>query len=268
MPKRKINWAMVSDLIDKFGAEFMINMHEHQERPIGRVRLDCLKANQRLEVHDHQDTIHSYEFPTYPKRTRVVAVWDRYYPATHQARGILTRALAGGGVLRDEVAHIWAVPHPLSHPPLAEVIAAFRMDTEFAIDAANCQHVLLLGSGAIKMWRSDLKVTELLGHTYVWKNRWYIYPSLNPMAIVADAARSGDWRKSMQAISQSIHDGHVDLVYWCYDCGKQAQVWDESAVGWCKEHFKFNNVTNKEKSWQQKQKIASQTSLTLGLSDD
>lgn len=249
--KRKINWAMVEELIDKFGAEFMINMREHQERPIGRVRLDCLKANQRLAFHPDalSDGLHEYEFPTYPKRARVVAVWDRFYPSTHQARGILTRALASGGVLRDEIAHVWAVPKPLSHPPLAQDIAAFRMDTEYAIEAANCQHVLLLGSGTIKMWRSDLKVTELLGRTYVWKNRWFIYPSLNPMAIVADQSKVEDWRKSMQAISQGIHDGHVELVTWCYECGKEAEVWDESAVGWCKEHFKFNNVTNREKAW-------------------
>lgn len=270
MPKRKINWTMVSELIDQFGAEFMINMKPFDELPRTKVQMNCAMANERLMMHDDWYTglIHEYEYPEYPKRAQLIAVWDRYYPPHHQARGILTRALAGGGVLRDQVAHVWAVPRALSSPPLAQEIAAHRLDTQFAIDAANCQHVMLLGSGSIKMWRSDLKVTELLGNTYTWNNKWFIYPAMNPMAIVADHSKVEDWRRSISAIAQAIHDGSTNLVHWCYECGDDADVWDENAVGWCKEHFKFTNVENKEKAWHKKQKTELQNSFNLGLPED
>jgi len=249
---------MVSELVEQFGAEFMVNMKEWQPQKPGRARIEQLKVNEKLaQVDGHlanSPTRHAYEFPEYGTDTVLTVVWDRYYPSKHQARGIMSRALASAGVTRDRVAHVWVVPEERRSPPLPEDIAKYRLLTEYAIHAANSQHVLLVGAGAMQMWRKDLRVSEIHGQPFAWKGRWIVFPVYNPMALVIDANHVDAWRRDLHALCMSIQGEKVNWMSGCYACDEDADVWDENAVGWCREHFKFTAVTNIENDWNKKAK--------------
>ena len=255
VPKRKVNWAMVAELIEKFGAEFMVNMEDFNPMPPQRARLEQMKVINKLrEMDGHLSAedraiLLPHEYPEYPTQPDLVIVWDRGYPANHRARGIMSRALSGVGITRDRVAHVFAVPEILSSPPLPQQLAKYRMNVESAIAAANCRHVLLVGAGAVNMWRSDLKVSEIHGQPFAWKNRWIVFPIYNPIALVVDPTHIDAWRRDLHALCMSIQGERVEWMTNCYKCGEDAHVWDENAVGWCRDHFNINNVANKNKAW-------------------
>lgn len=259
----KPNWATIKRLIDEFGAEFAINLKPYDKRPPKRVVLDCMKVNAKLAAYgdEREEQIEAYDFTDDPSAVRVVCLWDRFYPARSNARQIMSRALSRGGVLRDQVAHVWAVPRVLPGPPLAEQIAPYRMHALSAVDAANVEHVVLIGSGAVKLWRQDLQVSKVAGGTYVWQNRWLIHPIMNPTSVLADRTLEDAWKHGMGRVLLALNEEHTRLGVACVECGRGMDVYDEHAVPWCREHFNPNGVMNVTKGWNKKMNETGQGEL-------
>lgn len=237
-PGRKPGVAVVAKrLIDEFGAEFAVNLLPRPELPRSRVLIDVSKVNRKLSEFDNEAV--PYEFPLDPPS--VVALWPRAYSKGSQGRVVLRRVLGAGGLDERQVAHVWCLPREGKGAVLAQDIAKYWIHAVSAIFAANPTHVILIGSPAVSMWRRDLKVMQVNGHTYTWRNRFIVVPIMSPLSVLADRRNLDEWRRGVNDFLMHYNEGNFQLRNICVECNQQAASYDRDAVPYCQHHLNHMN---------------------------
>jgi len=254
----KTNWRYVQMLVDTFGAEFLVNPPQIHPYPSSlKLEIDRRKLLATLAADDQP-----YIFPDPDTATRVTILWDHYHERRSFPRSTLRSTLGTGHVYDDDVAHVWAVPRDLGRPPLASEIAEYRTRTLAALDVANSPHVMLLGKAVISMWRNDLGPMAVAGGTFVWGNRW-VYPTIHPSAIAMDGQNITTWREGMRGLARAIFDDDIRYGNKCIKCQANADVYDKTAVPYCRGCFNLGNVDRRDKQWEKRTNKAAQPALGL-----
>lgn len=234
-------------LISDMGADVLIAKQEYQHlTPIAR-QVMRNRSTRQLTALDGE----SYIFPADGAQSAVTIVWPSYYKPTHEAQAVLRRALGAHHIHRDELSHVWAVPHALGQPPLPSDISAWRRNTMKGIEAADSEHVILVGSQVVGMWNPGAKINRYAGNAYVW-GRYYVYPMFNPLALHHDL-HVDDWLAGFKKLAWALREGSImqmlDIVCHQPACGAAGIVYDQRAVAWCDTHFKISKATKQEKKW-------------------
>lgn len=125
--------------------------------------------------------------------------------------------------------------------PTREESGACRKNLMAQLDAANVQHVLLIGGKAMDAWRGDLTITDTHGRWGLWMDRWVVMGIFHPAAVLRGQRQykpliQGDLEKFWDAIVHEVgFDGLVEED--CVRCGGMAEEWDRDAVGYCAVHW-------------------------------
>lgn len=115
------------------------------------------------------------------------------------------------------------------------------------------QWIVLMGWGALSLFRSDLNVTQMAGRPMYWEgdshptwtwglplhwtNHVYLY-------VVGDLGRKKNGRFTLPQLKDQIANFARTRKWWptlgwptdCVQCGEEVEQWDANGVGWCEAH--------------------------------
>lgn len=246
-------------LISQMGAEILIAKQEYQHTTAIHRQVLRNRSDRQITALDGTP----YIYPSDGMASTVTILWPSYYKPAHEAQAIMRRALGAHHIGRDEMSHVWAVPHALGEPPLPGALSVWRRNTMKGIEAADSEHVILVGSQAVSMWNKDAKIKRYAGNAYVW-GRHYVYPMYNPLALHHDL-RVEDWEAGFKKLAWSLREGSVlsMLDTACHQpaCDREGVVYDQRAVAWCNTHFKISRATKQEREWTVKSNKLDQQTL-------
>lgn len=192
---------------------------------------------------------------TYPKKRALFAVVgeapgpredEKGKPFIGPAGRMLRTYLEEAGVNSDRVTYINSVScfpdiDGKVRPPSKEESRACRGNMVAQLEAANVQHVMLIGGRALDAWRGDLKITDVHGVWGLLLDRWVVMGVYHPAAILRGQRQ---YKKPLQEDLARFWDAVVHEVGFekliseeCVRCGRGAEEWDRDAVGYCAEHW-------------------------------
>lgn len=238
-----VNDAIVK-LIDTLGADININIKRHPSRSMKQLvkmrTLAEVEIEEAIELSGLaiDDSYGEEWVPSGP--AQVTVLWDRYTPWSGGHRQFLRRCLMGAGVHDDQVAHLWAWPFAQLHPPLDSQVAFMRPLIMKALAASGSRYVLVVGAVASRMWRSELKISQVAGNTFVWDRQYVIMPVINPITVMRDPMLQGGWRETIYKFAEIVvNQQELDrMMTRCVEpkCGVDVMMYDGDGVGWCKKH--------------------------------
>lgn len=132
------------------------------------------------------------------------------------------------------------------------------------ITAANVEHVLLMGSGAVGCWRSDVQVGGMeLGRTGNGIGLWtvrgrqmIIGVTVSPYAVLGDRTLEGAWQRGIGRWGNIVQEreGLHALGVSCVTprCGEPVWGYDASGVAWCGRHWRDDGAIKTTKRLYQK----------------
>ena len=225
----------VRRLIREFGADINVRI-----QPISSDKSsihDRRKINASLISKFKDRDVTPYEWAS--DKAQLTVVWDYVQPETNPSRVRLTRLLAECRLSSPHVAHLWCVPEALGKPPLAQELAMYREWLIKGLYASGSKYVLLVGARPMWVWRPELRMTEVHGRFYIWKQAFVIMPISNPLSVLANRFEYIKWvenvRQFVAAILTDTDTEHLSSV--CIKCDKTVYWYDGDGVPWCREHF-------------------------------
>lgn len=164
-------------------------------------------------------------------------------PAGKLMRAMLSKA----GFDLDEVAWCNVVScYPMREPPTPKFDeqTACRSNLRDQVVASGALYVVLAGGIATQAWRSDLKVSDVHGHVFLWGGMWVVMPVFHPAAILRDQTKKAPTIKDLEKFHKVV-DGDVVLDALgtvCVKCGEGVVHYDPDGVPFCERHwFKYGN---------------------------
>lgn len=226
-------------LMDELGADIAVSIREHVPYTPKQLMM------KRTTVELVYDDLGSEAIEWADGASKATVVWDRHTRWSAHHRQFLRRCLLGAGVDDADVTHIWAWPYDQGSPPLENHVALMRPLTLQAIDAANSRYVLLVGLTSLKMWRRELVMHQVEGHSGVWNRQWIVFPVANPISVMRDPYLQGQWRQQIYTFGQMVNEGQEfeQLNRRCAAgtvkkrCDQGVMMYDVDGVGWCTKHY-------------------------------
>ncbi len=222
-------------LMDKLGADVAISLRP----PVILTFREMLRDQARVDMMYQADRAFTPEWATHP---RLTCLWDRYTPWSAGHRQFLRRCLLGAGVHDNEVTHLWAWPFDQREPPLDSQLWEYRSMTMRALAAANNRYVMIIGGNTIKLWRKELKITQVAGKVAVWDSRYLVFPITSPAMVLRDPTLQGTWREQVYTFADMVMNREEldGLGMQCVEnkCNDAVLMYDVDGVPWCKRHYK------------------------------
>lgn len=262
----------LENLIDKLGAEVVIKLKPHE--PL----TDKQRAVKRSRIEDECD--HMYENgmqaqePEWAHRkgedqpSALVVLWDK--PVSQRAghRKYLMRSILGAGVWEDQVTHVWAFPFDQPSPPLLSQLPKYRPHLIRCLEAADTRYVLCVGALPLSIWRGELKLNQLQGHSGVLDSKWVIFPIGNPASVLREPMLQGQWRLDLYGFMDMVNNQEdFKLRTKCVtkDCDDGVMLYDKDGVGWCKRHLPkgVSKAENKQRRVTKQANIQNQPQMEL-----
>lgn len=230
-------------LFDKLGAEVAITLKPYY--PVTHTAL----VRRRVQVEgEYMDMgVSESLLPEWAKigkkdqRSIITIVWDKPVPYKAGHRKWLMRSILGAGLYEDQVTHMWAVPEALDSPPLASHFLKYREVTIRALEAADTRYVMLVGTGPLSIWRPDLKLKEVQGHSGVMEKRWVVWPMPNPVTVLREPMLQGAWRQDLYKFLDMVRENETfHLMTKCVmtSCTNGVLMYDKDGIGHCREHWR------------------------------
>jgi hypothetical protein len=111
-----------------------------------------------------------------------------------------------------------------------------------AVRAADCDHVVLMGSLPQRVWNPSVKLEEVEGRVGAWRLpdqgvRW-VLPVAHPNAVTRGLTRFDEWRTQLSRFCQVAEEGvgGLSLDPSCVACRQQVALFDTTGMGWCRTH--------------------------------
>lgn len=240
--------SALDQFVHEMGADLSVYIADHT--PIAHLPLARILATARaFQVEERKDIVAPEwaQDRTGHIPSLVCMVWDRPTLKVAGHRTMLSRLLQGAGIHPEQTTHVWAYPYALSSPPLAPQIAAYYDATLSAIIASSARYVVLLGNVPISLWRPELRLQQVAGKCYVWDNRRFVYPLMNPIQVLVDRTLQSEYRTSIYHLSQTVHAdcgmeelGTICVYPGCREDGTWSSgvyVYDPDGVPWCRLHY-------------------------------
>lgn len=254
-------------LIDRLGAEVAIKLlpysHLSQKQMIvKRLQIEETCEDQGLVPPEWAMTKGQHQM------SELVVLWDKPVEFKAGHRKYLLRSILGTGTWEDQITHVWAFPHNQPQPPLTSQLPKYRDHVIRCIQAADTRYVLCVGALPMSLWRGDLKLTQVQGHSGVLDARWVIYPITNPASVLRDPMLQGSWRLDLYNFMDMVN-GREDfrLMSKCVakDCTDGVLMYDRDGIGWCKRHWKKGGTKAENKKSSTAKKANKQNHETLEL---
>ena len=225
----------VRRLIREFGADINVRI---QPIPSDKSSIhDRRKINASLISKFKDRDVTPYEWAT--DKPMLTVVWDYAQPETNPSRIRLSRLLAECRLPTSHVAHLWCVPEALGKPPLAQELAMYREWLIKGLYASGSKYVLLVGTRPMWVWRPELRMKEVQGRFYIWKQAFVIMPVSNPLSVLASKHEYTEWVESIRrfcgAVLTDTDTEHLSST--CIKCENSVYWYDSDGVPWCREHF-------------------------------
>lgn len=260
--------AAMRRLIDHFGADIALELRaplprEPRVRAALRMAVEEEIERRYLERNEHIFPIYPRWSPSRLERDGRIAIigpspaWEDHKHGElgwSRAARALTQQLRKDGIHPDRVSELTTVFHWTTNgepkgnraPTPAEQDEA-RADLFDALDAADVEYVLLHGLHAVKAWRVDVKMTEVVGGLYLMHNRWLVYPINHATAVLRqDGYDAAEWRRQLAQFVEHVENGSGFDVFResCIKnlstgsgCSGGFYAWDEDGVPWCSAHY-------------------------------
>jgi uracil-DNA glycosylase len=265
--------ATIKRLIDTMGATVMVDMQDYEPRtPVKRTYLrvqasEFMEGCTSCELSPHgkgsgvgtAPPIVTPDWPQGPARIAIVGEAPGPEevkvgrPFIGRAGRVLRGSLHAAGIDPDACAYMNAVgcmptSEGVLRPPSTQEQAACHSNLIRNLIAADVRYVLLLGAPALRQWRTDLKLTDVAGKLFIWRQRWFVYPMFHPNAVLRQSFSAAEWREQVSKFAQIVNDDTgLDSVHSrCIDCSSSVYAYDEDAVPWCREHFKVQQATRQQ----------------------
>lgn len=187
-------------------------------------------------------------------------------PFVGKSGKLLRDLMAGVGLDEDKAAWMNAVscyPHTSElrvrgdrpRAPSDTEMSACRRNLMTQLEAANVEYVLLVGGTALRVWRPDLKISDVAGRVGLWMDRWVVMPVLHPSYVL----RQGKPSKLRLAEDlfkfRLVVAGELDWDQWlAVDCtaagcvGGMARM-DRDGLAWCAKHWMARQGGAGRKAW-------------------
>lgn len=244
------------NLFSKLDARIVAQLeHPIYSNDIAKVMRDKawaqVKGCTSCNLHDtHQPVPFSY-----PKKRALFAVVgeapgpkedERGEPFVGPAGRMLRTYMEEAGVNAEKVTYINTVScfpdvDGKVRAPHREETKACRRNLVAQLEAANVQHVMLIGGRALDAWRSDIKITDSHGVWGLLLDRWVCMGVFHPAAILRGQRQykqplQDDIAEFWNAV---VHEVGFDklISQECVRCGRVAVEWDRDAVAYCAEHW-------------------------------
>jgi hypothetical protein len=229
----------LEQLINKLGAEVVIKLRPHEplsdkQRIIKRMRVQDMCEEEGL-VAPEWASRKGQDQPS-----ALVVLWDKPVPFRAGHRKYLLRSILGAGVWEDQITHVWAYPFDQASPPLLSQLPKYRPHMIRCLEAADTRYVLSVGALPLSLWRGELKLGQLQGHSGVLDGRWVIYPIANPASVLREPMLQGQWRLDLYSFMDMVNNQEdFKLRSKCVtkDCDEGVTLYDKDGIGWCKRHL-------------------------------
>lgn len=244
----------IADFMDAFNADLVLSLPElpppGTPRDWAKLRLDVAKIASR---HDELDSLTPYVAEE-GVQSLITVLWDRPSPPHAQWRVALRSWMARAGVSNVQVAHVWCYPCASTSPPLQAQVDRYYATTLRAVELTGAQYVLLCGGTSCAMWRSELKVKQVLGSRVgwgVWEGNGgrFVWGSLSPVQCLADPELTGIVRGGIvEMCTQTLENGGgrsgreevmgrmVGARCTEDECEERGWTMDRDGLGWCRRH--------------------------------
>lgn len=262
----------VANLVRTFGADVLLNMEEmpryktaeraRRRKQVTEVVNSCALCPLGSGCEQHVPAEWPGQRYSLPSAFAVIGEAPgpdedrRGRPFIGRAGQLLRSAISTAGFHPDDVTYINAVscfPHEterglkgqerkvIRQPSEDEMLRCYRNYRE-QLDAADCRYVVLLGSVALKLWRKDLRVTQMQGKMGVMHGRWYVWTMLHPAAVLRGVIGQSDWQRQMSEFVEVVREGRGSemLGTECLmkgECGEGRWMWDMDGLPWCEGHW-------------------------------
>lgn len=269
-------------LIDEFGADFAISM----SNPVKRSKAGTIRERLLVEdvLYDCKacDLCSDESRPLFPywssaKQAKydVAVVTPSPFKIEHEKGEMgygpwhndIRQQLAHEGVHNDDITWVGAVAgYPGVHTkPDAKQIATCKGHLINTLDAANAEYALLVGPPAAYSFRPDLRYVNLIGHWFIWQNRYMVFvvpppPSKGPRGKMSQKARveREEWDHWITLFARGVQSSEKTtlLSSGCIhtDCNEPMFAWDDDGVPWCDKHMQPTRVTRDKRKPRGKKK--------------
>jgi uracil-DNA glycosylase family 4 len=141
----------------------------------------------------------------------------------------------------------------VKRPPLPMELKACRKNLMDQLEAANVEYALICGAQALKVWRNDVRLEDVIGRWGVWKNQWMVLPIWSSSHVLhnrTDATIVGTWKDDIRKFVSGVEEGRkldaLEISCTRFKCRSGIKYYDLDGLGWCENHF--------EKGWDGMQK--------------
>jgi hypothetical protein len=251
MTTAKQERAAMSRLIDSFGADVLVNLTpppSRTPRERGALRAQATGQAEECRACGLCD-VQAISDPRGPDFPSLTATCDLAVLVPFPSDGRLHKMLMAAvqqHVAKNAVAYIpivGCVPRErggsLRQASKIEVEAC-QANMHAALDAAGAPNLLIVGEKAMRAWRPDLKLSQVIGHVGTWRSQ-YITTVIGHPSNANTAGERKQWvRDAAAAVHQLMGEevGGIGETCIAPGCVRGFHAWDQDALPWCAEHLK------------------------------
>lgn len=124
--------------------------------------------------------------------------------------------------------------------PVDAEMKACRQNVMDQLIVAQTRYVLLVGGTALKLWRQDMKISDIHGGVFIWLDQWAVMPIYHPAAALRDRSLVGAIERDLEKwryLTSDELDPLECLGTLCIKCGDFSSDMDPDGVPYCTEHY-------------------------------